>query len=66
MICAIDCIEKAVVMRTKLPTRPKMDERIALVLPADEKRRLFEAAARKNTTVSAMLRAAVAHVAQAA
>lgn len=50
-------------MNTKLPTRPEMDARIAVVLPADEKRKLFEVAAKKGTTVSAMLRAAVASVA---
>lgn len=53
-------------MNTKLPTRPEMDARIALVLPADEKRKLFEIAAKKGTTVSAMLRAAASVAAQAA
>ncbi len=53
-------------MNTKLPTRQEMDARIAVVLPAAEKRKLFELAARQNTTVSAMIRAAVAHVANQA
>jgi hypothetical protein len=50
-------------MNTKLPTRRKMDDRIAVVLPADEKRRLFETAAARNTTVSQMIRNALASIA---
>lgn len=47
-------------MNSKFPTRARMDERIALVLPSDEKRKLFEIAAERGTTVSAMVRDAVA------
>jgi len=50
-------------MNTKLPTRSRMDDRIEVVIPAADKRRLFEIAAKKNTTVSAMIRTAVAQVA---
>lgn len=47
-------------MNTKFPTRARMDERLVLALPVDEKRKLFEVAAKRGTTVSAMVRAAVA------
>ena len=45
-------------MRTKLATQPKMDERMSVALPADEKARLFDLAARRNTTPSQLLREA--------
>lgn len=61
-----DLPSEVATMNTKLPTRQEMDARIAVVLPAAEKRKLFELAARQNTTVSAMIRAAVAHVANQA
>lgn len=50
-------------MNTKQPVRPKMDELLKVAIPADQKRRLFEIAARKNTTVSEMVRAAISEVA---
>lgn len=54
-------------MNTKLPVRPTMDERITVKLPADEKRAVFEAAAKRRLPVSELIRRGIALVsAQAA
>lgn len=50
-------------MNTKQPVRPKMDERIHLALPADEKRKLFEIAAARRLPVSEIVRRGIALVA---
>jgi hypothetical protein len=50
-------------MTTKQPTRPKMNDRLAVAMSPDEKRRLFETAAARNTTVSQMIRSALASIA---
>ena len=50
-------------MNTNLPSRPKMDVRIECVLPADEKRRLFELAAARRVPVSQLIRQGIALVA---
>ena len=47
-------------MHTDLPLRPKLDERIKVALPSDEKRRVFEIAAARRLTVSAFVRDAIA------
>lgn len=49
-------------MNSKLPVRKKMDDRVALVLPSDEKLRLFKAAAARGVTVSQLIRTAIAQV----
>ena len=46
-------------MNTKLPVRPTLDERVVISLPASDKRRLFEVAAKSNMTVSEMVRRAI-------
>lgn len=45
-------------MNTKLPVRPKFDTRLSLVIAEDEKRELFEAAAKRNMTASELIREA--------
>lgn len=51
-------------MNTKLPTRPKMDARINVVLPEDEKLKLFEVAKQRRLPVSEVVRRGIALVAQ--
>jgi len=47
-------------MNTTLPTRPKMDDRLFVNIPADQKRRLFEIAASRGVTTAEMIREALA------
>lgn len=42
------------------PERPAFDERIVLVIPAADKRKAFEAAAREGLSVSQFVRRALA------
>lgn len=51
-------------MNTKLPTRPKMDARINVVLPEDEKQTLFEVAKMRRLPVSEIVRRGIALMAQ--
>ena len=44
-------------MNTKMPVRPKMDARLQVVIPADEKQKLFEVAAARRVSVSEIIRA---------
>lgn len=50
-------------MRTDLPVRPKLDERIRVALAPDEKRRVFEVAAEQRTSVSEFVRRAIVRAA---
>jgi hypothetical protein len=47
-------------MNTTLPVRPPFDERIAVAVTAEEKRKIFEAAAARRLTVSELVRKALA------
>lgn len=46
--------------RTTQPVRPKLDDVLRVAVSPDEKRALFEAAAREHRTVSEMVREVVA------
>ena len=45
---------------TDLPQRTPLDERIRVAVAAEEKRRIFETAARRGLTVSELVRSALA------
>lgn len=47
-------------MRTTLPTAPLKDEHLRVVVPADMKRRLFDAAAVRGVSASQLVREGVA------
>jgi hypothetical protein len=49
-------------MKTDLPLRPKLDDRIMFAVAPDEKRRLFEVAAERRVTVSELVRTAILQV----
>ena len=51
-------------MNTKLPTRPKMEARLNVVLPADEKQALFAVAKERRLPVSEVVRRAIALMSQ--
>lgn len=46
-------------MKSKLPTRPKADEVIKVVISAEEKREVFGLAAARRTSVSEFVRRAI-------
>ncbi len=52
-------------MKTKLPTRPKVDEVIKVVCSAEEKREVFGMAAARRTSVSEFVRHAIRQAANA-
>lgn len=49
-------------MKTQLPTRKSMDERLQIALPADQKLKAFEMAAKEGVSVSQLVRRALAAV----
>jgi len=52
-------------MKSKLPTRPRADEVIKVVISADEKREVFATAAARRTSVSEFVRRAIRQAADA-
>jgi uncharacterized protein (DUF1778 family) len=46
-------------MNTKLPTRPRADDVIKVVISAEEKREVFATAAARRTSVSEFVRRAI-------
>lgn len=49
-------------MRTNLPQRPSLDERIQIAITSEQKRRAFDLAARQGVSVGHLVRSAIESV----